>query len=403
MTPELNFVAAMRCFAAVTAGLMSFATSHTAIAQGKDGHGSTTYLDWTVSCDADLYCIGKTEGRADTGELMTFKLERSNKAGGRLYVTTGPDGIPLAVGMRVDIDVLDMDYGVYGDVKKVYAGNEMTFAGSADRELVQMLRKGTRGLVTFEFGGSWGAIAYGVSLNGVTSVLAHMDQAQGRVERDDAAVLNGGLLSGAQTAARKTDDAASASSASPANNTAASAASQVQPEPEPDEESGLGMVDIVNFNQVPAPVQRYAYRVFGCDGEVMENGLHHHQMIEPALSLYFIKCFFTGEGTDYTVFIYDEADTSDAKYYSFEQPPHVEGDNAITLQNPFWNQPDYTLSGTFYYNPADKNCGVHDRYGYLPADDYFELLERREKPGCNGPATSPQSWPVTWTLDEMGN
>lgn len=363
------------------------------------------FFDWSVSCDAALYCVARTDGQSDAGDQMTFKLERSNKPDGKLFVITGPKGPELAVGMRVDIDVPDRDYGAYGSIEKVYSGNEMAFSGTADRPLIQNLRAGTAGLVTIDFGAASGKIQYKVSLTGVTSVLAHMDRVQGRAERQDAAVLVGGLPSGGTVTEKKTDEPAA-----PEPKTASAPASQ--PDKDSDvsnanraeaiEAAGLGGVELVAFTAVPGPIQMHAYRVFGCDGATMETGPHQRVEIAPAESFYFVRCFFTGEGTDYAVFRYEDGNPTDAGYYTFEPPPDAEGDSAQTVQNPVWNKVSWELTATYFYNPVGKDCGEYSRYAYLPADDWFELHEQREKVTCDGVVEAPVNWPMDWTIDEMG-
>ncbi len=130
--------------------------------------------DWWVTCGDDLYCVAETPGTSASDNDMQFKLERSNKENGKLFVTVSP-GHKLEEGMRVDISVLGADYEAGGKISKVYSGNEMTFAGPARRELIDKLRDGRKGQITVKFGGEIGTVVYNVSLTGVSTALLLMD------------------------------------------------------------------------------------------------------------------------------------------------------------------------------------------------------------------------------------
>ncbi|MEL7430673.1 MAG: DUF1176 domain-containing protein, partial [Pseudomonadota bacterium] len=181
---------------------MTFAvcTPQTALSQSV----SEAARDWWVSCNEKLYCIADVSGTSDNDPEMQLKLERSNKPDNKIFVTV-QTGIKLGEGMRVDISVLGLDFEVGGEIRKVYAGNEMAFVESIDSTLLANLRSGTKGQVTVRYGGNTGTIVYDVSLSGVTTALLIMDEAQGRLDRVDAAVARGGEPSASPSAPRSAE------------------------------------------------------------------------------------------------------------------------------------------------------------------------------------------------------
>lgn len=123
---------------------------------------------------------------------MVFKLERGNKVDARIFVTTAPIGKTLTLRSHISVDIIGHDYEFFGSVQKVYDGNEAAFAESYTNKSIQKLREGRFATITVKFGDDIGTVACGVSLQGVSSVLAMMDVVQGRLDRVDAAVIRGG-------------------------------------------------------------------------------------------------------------------------------------------------------------------------------------------------------------------
>ena len=367
---------------ATTAALFvfSFALSSPANAQAVSENAG----DWSVTCSTRLYCVATVTGYSATGEAVRFKLERSNKPDARIFVTTNPD-YALDLGMRVDIDVLglDEDYGVFGEVTKVYKGNEMTFAGAARRTLVQKLREGSRGRVTVEFGGTIGTVAYDVSLNGVTTALLVMDRAQDRIDRRDAAVAWGGHPA-------PEDEPAAAEKASPAPTV--SNVALVQPE---------SAYRVYDLGGLPDSVLKPGYDMFNCDLQNTLNGFGAEVYgSKTGPTAYIVPCQAGDVNVDYYVMLAHRGATA-ANTYEFESPPDFNASMRTTLVNPMWDPATKTLTSTTYHSP-NYDCGVYEIHQYSEEADFFELIEYREKSDCNGVTTPPEGFPLSWTIDEMG-
>ncbi|MEM8797820.1 MAG: hypothetical protein AAGE61_19815, partial [Pseudomonadota bacterium] len=96
-------------------------------------------LDWNIYCKDDRYCIAATNGTSANGDKMRFKLERSDRPGGIIFVTTAPDGNSLAVGMKVRIAVDGQERAFSGEIKRVYENNEMAFREKTESGLLGIL------------------------------------------------------------------------------------------------------------------------------------------------------------------------------------------------------------------------------------------------------------------------
>ena len=353
--------------------------------------GPVTVRDWTVRCTDELYCIARTTGYAENGDELTFKLERGPKYDSSVYITSGPTHM-LELGMRVDVDVTDLaePYGIYGTVKKVYKGNEMAFSGDARRKIIRKMREGRQGKVTIDFGGPVGRVVYDVSLSGVTSALLFMDQAQGRLDRYDAAIAWGGentpsegaLTGGGVPVAAALPEAPAQSSSS-----------------ENWRQSGSWVYAV---EDLPFPVADIGQRQLECDLETTmsaiggaANGFFYNNV------LYVIPCQMGDRNFDSYVTAYSENDPSYARLYEFESPPGFNAPLRKTIFNPSWDGETQRLTSTVYYGP-DGDCGVYELFQYDEGNDFFELLEYREKPSCDGRQTQPEDYPMVWSLAEMG-
>lgn len=342
--------------------------------------------DWSVSCSDRLYCVAEVTGYAPDGSTMRFKLERGNKPNARIFVTSAP-GPELKRGMRVDIDVLGLDepYGVFGEVKRIYPGNEMTFAGPARRQLLEKLRQGRQGRVTVAFGGSVGTIAYDISLSGVTTALLIIDRAQGRLDRADAAVAWGGEPAdgpGIAVSGEVVTGADPVAAALPAGG-------------------GEWANHIYSISGLPDPVARHGFDVMNCNLTVALEAFGAMAYGSGGKTLYLVPCHQGDVNIASYVSMMRDADSLNAKLYEFERPPGVNAPLRSDIINPNWDAATGRLTSIEYYSP-EADCGLFEIHQYVEEGDFFEIIESREKANCDSVMTLPESYPLAWTIDEMG-
>ncbi|MEM1375925.1 MAG: DUF1176 domain-containing protein [Pseudomonadota bacterium] len=337
-----------------------------------------TAFDWRASCDADLYCIARTDGASEFGEQMQMKIERSNKPAAPVFVSIRlPNAQPLSEGMQVSISVLESGFVESTEIERVYSGNEMAFSGRADRSLIQELRIGSIALISVEFGGQVGTAEYSVSLTGVTSVLAEIDRTQGRNEREDAIILVGGE--------RLERDEPKGSAAPIAS------AAERQPLYPP-----VTFADTVyDESDIPDRVLMTGYRVFNCDFPFVLEGYGAQVYgVTDFLELWIVPCNPADVNVDYYVSLHSDADT---EYYDFLEAPFA--DNRFSLvTNPSWSNETRRLTTWTVYGP-DSDCGNFATYEYFTEDDAFDLVRYQEKPDCDGQFTQGEDYPLVWSAE----
>lgn len=383
-----------------------FVVSNVVQAQGL----SEKARDWWVTCDDDLYCIAEVSGKSSADNDMQFKLERSNKKNGKLFVTISPS-IELKKGMRVDISVLGQDYEAGGKITKIYKGNEMSFAGPARRELVNKLRAGSKGQITVKYGGNVGTVVYDVSLSGVSTALLLMDRAQRRLDRVDAAIAWGGEPETSESRARKPDgDEVVGSDGHEDQSEEAYAAANPASNAEPvyeaqisDFSSDIGAGSrLYNTYEIPSAVLMPGYRVFNCD---VDNSLKGYGAIVLGAGngnvVYLMPCNPGDVNVEYYIAMTGPKHGNFANTYEFETPPDFNQPNTGTIINPDFDAETGILISTQYHSP-NYDCGVFMKHGYVPEQDFFELLEYREKSNCDAKVTPPENYDLVWTIDEMG-
>ncbi|MGB7431852.1 MAG: DUF1176 domain-containing protein [Ahrensia sp.] len=344
-----------------------------------------TSRDWSLGCNDQDYCIA----RADGTDGMELKIERPVDAGAPLFVSVRIDpDTPLAEGMQVEIEVLGQAGADSKTIDRIYTGNEMTFGGAPDRALIHALRLGNKAQVTVRFGGDIGTRIYDVPLAGVTSVLAEMDRAQRRDDRDDAIVLIGGTPSGVSVASETT------------------AVSAPEPEPAPPpppvsapEAANFGpakYADILYAEaDLPEAVLMTGYRVFDCDFPFVLDAYGAQVYgVTDSLELWMVPCNPADVNVDFYISLHTDGDT---EFYEFKENP-TSGTMVGLVTNPRWDNEKRQLSVWSVYSP-DSDCGSFATYQYVTEDDAFDLIAFREKNNCDGAPTIPEDYPLTWSAN----
>lgn len=341
-----------------------------------------TSRDWRLGCNDKQYCIARANGT----DGMELKIERPVDAGSPLFVSVRiAADTPLAEGMQVDIEVLGQNGGESKTIDRIYTGNEMTFGGAPDRALITALRLGNKAQVTVRFGGDIGTRIYDVPLAGVTSVLAEMDRAQGRDDRDDAIVLIGGTPSGAAVVVTAVE---------PPSEPEPVAA----PEPAPVAANfGPAKYADILYDEadIPDEVMMTGYRVYACDFPFVLEGYGAQVYgVTDSLELWMVPCNPADVNVDFYISLHADGATD---FYEFKESPT--SDTMVGLvTNPQWNNETRQLTTWSVYSP-NSDCGNFATYEYVTEDDAFDLIAYREKPNCDGQPTIPENYPLIWSAN----
>ncbi|GAA0775039.1 hypothetical protein GCM10009077_11710 [Roseibium denhamense] len=375
----------------------------------------TQFYEWTARCNSDNYCIAETAGTGTSGEAFRLKIERGAKPGSPVYVTFKPV-TKLETGMtaRIEVSSGEENYGFFGKAGKIYKGNEMTFSGAADRPLVENLRLGSTAAVQIEFGGSAGTKAYTVSLKGITQALLKIDDAQGRIGRGDAIVAWGGLAadSGPHTlngTAPQSSDGAVAKApaeAAPAVRENAAAADDLPPPVMPSQDvannspdTGNGMV--YDLGRIPDSVQMMGYRTLDCRLDEVVPAFGARVIAEGDVELWIVPCQMADANVPYYMATHIPFNPSLDEWQEFETPPGFNQPNHALVNNLVYDTATGQVTGTTYYSP-NYDCGSFERHEMEAESGQYILIEYLEKTNCDGIQGPAEGWPLSWTIDEMG-
>jgi uncharacterized protein DUF1176 len=397
------------CFSVLVSGLVSGLSSGTASAE----LARTSYADWVVHCNDKNYCIAETSTKGSNGETFRLKIERSAKAGGEVYVTLRPKSA-LDVGMRARIEIASEkdNYGFYGLADKIYTGNEMTFGGVADRDLMENLRRGQKAAIQIEFGGSTGTLTYQVSLSGITHALLKMDEEQGRVGRLDAIVAWGGVPAGEHVdiSAASAPPATSSSSAQ-ADATAASASEEEtsvsRAEPPPTQRAEATSTGdptsnlVYSVNDIPDSIQMMGYRVLDCQLDEAVPAFGAQYFAEGDVETWIVPCQMADANVPYYMATHIPFNPSLDEWQEFETPPDFNQPNHALINNLFYDRDTEQVTGTTYHSP-NYDCGTFERHEIEAESGRYTLMEYLEKTNCDGVTGPAEGWPLKWTIDEMG-
>jgi invasion protein IalB len=376
---------------------------------------STDYGDWSVACNTKNYCIAETDGDASNGEAFRLKIERSAKAGGEVYVTFDPT-TELSAGLsaRIEIESLEEDnYGFFGKVAKVYKGNEMTFGGAADRDLMEKLRMGEDAAIQIEFGGATGTLTYEVSLKGITHALLRIDTEQGRVGRTDAIVAWGGLPSDESTGIAAPTVVAAPAAPPPAPDAASDTASaapvdDLPPPIMPSQETSNSGIDrgaqgqVYALHEIPDEIQMMGFRTLDCQLEETVPAFGAQYFAEGDVETWIVPCQMADANVPFYMATHIPFNPSLDEWKEFETPPGFNQPNHALVNNLFYDPSTGQVTGTTYYSP-NYDCGTFERHEVEAESGNYMLVEYLEKGNCDGVTGPPEGWPLSWTIDEMGD
>jgi len=345
---------------------------------------------WWVECDRNLYCKAETNGQSAGNEQMSFRLERRNEPNSPIFVTVAPER-SLTAGLRIEFDIHNVINGISGTVGNIRDGNAASFSERRESVLIESLRKGSTGVVRVFFGGAQGSVAYEVSLEGVTDALTIMDIVQKRLGRVDAAVAWGPL------AADSLSDIFPDSGKDDDENAGADTHLEDGP-------NGSYIDLLVEAAKIPDQVLMYGYRVFDCpdfEQAISSNGVLLNRD-ETGRMAYIVPCNVGKANVHSYVVMHDPANGIEYEIMEFELPPAMNKPNRATVLNPVWNAYDQTMTITRFAN-INRNCGAYEIHNWISDGNFFELVQYREKTECGGPQVQPQDFPLSWTIEEMGD
>jgi hypothetical protein len=397
--------------------LCAAGTSLLAVGTASAELASTSFGDWSVRCNDKNYCVAETNGKGSNDEAFRLKVERGAKPDSQVYVTFRPK-TTLERGMRARIEIESLEeenYGYFGKASKIYTGNEMTFGGVSDRELIEKLRMGKDAAVQIEFGGATGTLTYQVTLNGLTHALLKMDEEQGRIGRLDAIVAWGGLPSDKPvTIASASSTSKSASSPAQSSQSAASAApapaapaNDLPPPVMPSQDvigssPGASNGLFYNVNEIPDQVQMVGYRTLNCDLQesVPAFGAQLHAVGD--VEVWVVPCSMADANVPYYITWHVPFAPANDETFEFETPPSFNQPNHSLVNNLFYDPDSGQITGTTYYSP-NYDCGAFERHEFEAESGQYVLVEYLEKSNCDGITGPPEGWPLSWTIAEMGD
>ncbi len=347
-----------------------------------------THDDWSIRCDDKTYCIAETSGEASTGEAFRLKVERTAGKDSKVFVTLRPK-TTLETGMRARIEIesgQEENYGYFGVADRIYTGNEMTFTGASDRELIDKLRLGRTARIQIEFGGKAGTITYEASLKGITRALLRMDEEQGRVGRLDAIVARGGQPSGSEGAS------------------AAAPAADLPPPvmPSQDLASGGARGLVYSLDEIPESVRMIGARTLDCQLQETVPGFGARYFAQGDVEVWVIPCQMADLNVPWYMVTHIPFNPSLDELHEFETPPGFNQPNHSLVNNLSHDPATGQVTGTTYHSP-NYDCGAFERHDHEAESGRYVLADYLEKSACDGVTGPPEGWPLSWTIDEMGN
>lgn len=375
----------------------------------------TDYGDWSVRCDDKNYCIADTQGTGSNDEAFRLKVERGAKADSAVYVTLRPK-TPLEVGMlaRIEIEGSPQNYGFFGKADKIYTGNEMTFGGPADRELVERLRLGKNARIQIEYGNPSSTITYRVSLTGITHALLRMDREQDRIGKTDAIVARGGLPASEDTRITakapplpptETNKGNDTTAAAAREEEAADAANASPPPPPATASRDSGNEDIpgqvFDTSKIPDTVLMQGYRVLDCQLDEVVPAMGAFYYAAGDVEVWVVPCQMADANIPYFMVTHIPFNPSLDELAEFETPPDHNQPNHALVNNLHYDPVSGNVTGTTYFSP-NYDCGTFEKHEQNGEDGSYTLMEYYEKSDCDGIPGPPEGWPLSWTIDEMG-
>ncbi|MBR9864538.1 MAG: DUF1176 domain-containing protein [Rhodobacteraceae bacterium] len=342
---------------------------------------------WWVECDRQGYCSADTEGQTEDYETLTLRIERSAAANSPLLLELTPETL-LGEGAAVRFDIPGVIEGIVRKVGPV-SDNSFTTSEPLDSDLLHGVMTGETLFITIDFRSERGVQVFEVPLAGAIDSLTVMDIAQRRLGRRDAIVARG---------AAPVD---SPSDIFPQDGTDNGPDGAL---PAGEGEEAAYVEVLYTPDELPAAVLEFGRTEADCGdpaGPLNEMGAIVNRDAS-GRTIFLIPCRIGQANVSYYIVLHDPANGVEYAMQRFELPPAHNAPDRATIMNPQWLAGRDRLVSTRYGN-INLNCGSYEVHNWIAEQQRFELSVYRAKEDCTGPHVEPESFPLEWTLAEMGD
>ena len=363
------------------AGLAGIATSHPLQATElvlQDG-------DWTLSCDIDNACIADTFIAVGADDFLRLALERPADPASEMVLEFQSSLTP-PVGGKLRLWVPSEDYRMVGDITKAPSDGKVRFGGITPNEPMMMALKAaaTATAVVEMPDGKQTEIA--VSLDGFTPVFALMDDAQGRIGRTDAVMVQG-----------PRDPAAGAYRLTLRPGETQTVQSTVT------DDRRVPIIEtrkLATLADIPDRVREAVAGGPACPlADTIGSIGGTFYGIDERSGIWELPCYLGAyQGTFvYAYSILLDGDLN-AGLLHFQGPPTGELTEDPEIISPIFD-PKTSLLTSFARARGVGDCGRFETYElvFLEGESIgWDALELREKKDCNGVDDAPESYPLIW-------
>ncbi|MCY1707439.1 DUF1176 domain-containing protein [Pannonibacter sp. SL95] len=341
--------------------------------------------NWTLSCDTDGLCIADSFVSVGQDHYLRLALERPADPSADMVLEFQSSLTP-PVGGKLRLWVPSEDYRMVGDITKEPSDGKVRFGGITPNEPMMMALKAaaTATAVVELPNGKQTEIA--VSLDGFTPIFALMDDAQGRIGRKDAVVVQG-----------------------PRDPAAGRYFLSFRPG-----ETQVVQSTVTDDRRVPITETRKLATLADIPDRVREavaggpacplpdtiesiGGTFYG--IDERSGIWELPCFLGAyQGT--FVYVYSILLDGDlnAALLHFQGPPTGEPTEDPEIISPIFD-PKTSLLTSFARARGVGDCGRFETYElvFLEGESIgWDALELREKKDCNGVDDAPESYPLIW-------
>ncbi|MBZ0130346.1 MAG: DUF1176 domain-containing protein [Rhodobacteraceae bacterium] len=353
---------------------------------------------WHVACDAERTCTAEVAGFSSDNDGVTLSIRRTSQPDNGASVTIREE-IGMYEGIRVELDAPGIFNAMGGNITGSDVVHAITFAQNPDDVLLDGFRRVTGVIVRIHYGGEMGSVEYRVPMNGAVDAMMFMDIAQERVGRVDALVARGPFPSDdpSDPYPYLNDEEEGEPELAQGDDGAADEHMEDGP-------NGSYIDLLVDTGRIPDQVLMPGYRMFDCPG--FQDTIANHGVLvnrdETTRKTFVVPCNIGKANVQAYVVMHDPDRGVTWELMEFQEPPAMNNPNRGAVLNPVWNAYDQTMTITRFGN-INRNCGAYEVHEWVPGENFFELVEYREKKGCGGAQVQPQDFPLTWSIDEMGD
>ncbi|WP_439527399.1 DUF1176 domain-containing protein [Pannonibacter sp.] len=341
--------------------------------------------DWTLSCDTDNACIADTFIAIGADDFLRLALERPADPSSDMVLEFHSSLTP-PVGGKLRLWVPSEDYRMVGDITKEPSDGKVRFGGITPNEPMMMALKAaaTATAVVEMPDGKQTEIA--VSLDGFTPVFALMDDAQGRIGRTDAVMIQG-----------------------PRDPAAGVHRLTLRPGETQTVQSTVTDDRLVRITEtrtldsladVPDRVVESVAAGPACPlAETLESIGGRFYGIDERSGIWELPCFL-GAYQGSFVYAYSillDGDLNTALLH-FQRPPTGEPADDPEIISPVFDPATSRLT-SFTRSRGIGDCGRFETYElvFLEGESIgWDAVELREKTDCNGVDDAPESYPLIW-------